>query len=216
MPKAFSEQEKQAILLELLHQGKKQFSSFGLKKTNIEDIARAAGISKGAFYLFFESKEDLFLQVMERVETEFREQILRMIEASSGTSKQRLTYLLVELFSLWKTIPLLHFFTSSDYQILLRRMPPEVIQRHVQEDTEFMVNLLAQLELSGIPIRVKPEIFMQLMYAMFLVSLHGDDFGPGGLEPGKKILLELIAAYVLGEVPLEVIDLNQWQKIEEE
>jgi AcrR family transcriptional regulator len=63
MPKAFTEQEKELIRKRLLEQGHKQFSAYGLRKTNIEELAEASGISKGAFYLFYTSKEALFMDV---------------------------------------------------------------------------------------------------------------------------------------------------------
>ena len=66
MPKAFTEQEKELIRKRLLEQGYKQFSAYGLRKTNIEEVASACGISKGAFYLFYPSKEALFMDVVER------------------------------------------------------------------------------------------------------------------------------------------------------
>lgn len=56
MPKAFSEEEKEWIRERLLQEGEKQFSAYGLRKTNIEELADAAGISKGAFYIFFSPK----------------------------------------------------------------------------------------------------------------------------------------------------------------
>ena len=36
------------------------FAHYGYDKTTMEDIARAAGVSKGAIYLHFRGKEDLF------------------------------------------------------------------------------------------------------------------------------------------------------------
>lgn len=212
MPKAFTEVEKKVIEQSLIEQGRKQFSVYGLKKTNVDELASAAGISKGAFYLFFNSKEDLFMKVMESVESEFRSQVLQKVELPGATPRIRLANLLIDLFSLWRTIPLLHFFTSSDYQIVLRRMPPQIVEQHVQEDINFMKELLSRLEQAGIYITIQPEIFMQIMYAMFLVSLHGDDFGPNGLEPGKSILLEIIAAYALGEIQLAAVDLENMIK----
>ncbi len=68
MPKGFTEYEKELIRKRLLEQGQRLFSAYGLKKTNIEEIAKAAGISKGAFYNFYESKEALFMEVIEQAE----------------------------------------------------------------------------------------------------------------------------------------------------
>lgn len=48
----------------LLAAAARQFTQFGFRKTNIEDITRAAGISKGAFYLEFSTKEILFDQLV--------------------------------------------------------------------------------------------------------------------------------------------------------
>ncbi len=42
------------------------FARFGLRKTSVEDIAKAAGVGKGTIYLFFESKEALFATVVRR------------------------------------------------------------------------------------------------------------------------------------------------------
>jgi len=45
MPRVFSETDRQAIRRSLLEQGRKLFLRFGLRKTNVEQLARAAGIA---------------------------------------------------------------------------------------------------------------------------------------------------------------------------
>lgn len=42
------------------------FSRYGFERTSIEDIARHLGISKGAIYLDFKSKEDILFTIIER------------------------------------------------------------------------------------------------------------------------------------------------------
>ena len=72
MPKAFSEHEKETIRAQLREKARKLFEKQGLKKTTVDELAQAAGISKGAFYLFYESKEELFLEILEALEADFR------------------------------------------------------------------------------------------------------------------------------------------------
>ena len=43
-----------------------EFSSKGYNATNINDVARKAGVSIGAMYSYFASKEDLFLTIVEQ------------------------------------------------------------------------------------------------------------------------------------------------------
>ncbi len=68
MPRAFSEARKDQIRERLLRKGREYFIRYGLKKTSVDDLVKAAGISKGSFYRFFESKEALFLTIHEASE----------------------------------------------------------------------------------------------------------------------------------------------------
>lgn len=51
--------------IELLRAAEAVFSEHGLASAKVEDITARAGVSKGAFYLHFESKEDCWRQIVE-------------------------------------------------------------------------------------------------------------------------------------------------------
>src|SRR5512139_3322623 len=112
MPKAFSEYEKDLIGNRLLEQGYKLFSAYGLRKTNIEELAQAAGISKGAFYNFYESKEELFMDVIEQAEIRLRREILAVVDLPGPSSRARLVAILKKVFAIVDTMPILRFVTS--------------------------------------------------------------------------------------------------------
>ena len=76
MPKAFSEIEKETIRSQMREKGKKLFEQHGLKKTSVDELTEAVGISKGAFYLFYESKEELLMEILEQIEKEIQTSIL--------------------------------------------------------------------------------------------------------------------------------------------
>ena len=96
MPRAFKEEEKDRIRAKLLEAGRSCFLRYGLKKTTIEDVVGPAGIAKSSFYLFFASKEALFVNIfmqempamMERLldgsfraTTDTREALIRLMKA---------------------------------------------------------------------------------------------------------------------------------------
>ncbi|RPJ03614.1 MAG: TetR/AcrR family transcriptional regulator, partial [Spirochaetaceae bacterium] len=60
MPKGFTEREKELIRKKLYTEGTRLFGQYGVQKTTVDEIAKAAGISKGSFYGFYDSKEELF------------------------------------------------------------------------------------------------------------------------------------------------------------
>jgi AcrR family transcriptional regulator len=50
----------------LLDAAREEFARAGLERARVEDIARRAGISKGAFYLHFATKDDAFREMVQR------------------------------------------------------------------------------------------------------------------------------------------------------
>lgn len=206
MPKAFTQQEKEWIGKRLLEQGHKQFSAHGLKKTNIEELAEAAGISKGAFYLFYDSKEALFMDVAEQAEKRFREEVLEAIDLPGPSPRARLYAVFGKAFTLWKTVPILQFFTRSDYDLLLRRVPEKKIREHLHNDKIFIEELVTRCQEAGIPIQAQAEQVSGLLYALFLTSLHEDDFRPKDFSGTLDLLMELVVAFCLGEVESQVIN----------
>lgn len=83
MPRAFKEEEKEKIRAKLLEAGRSCFLRYGLKKTTIEDVVGPAGIAKSSFYLFFDSKEALFIEVMM---AELPAMTKRLLDASFGAT----------------------------------------------------------------------------------------------------------------------------------
>jgi AcrR family transcriptional regulator len=206
MPKAFSDQEKEWIRARLLEQGYKLFAAYGLKKTNIEELAQAAGISKGAFYLFFDSKEALFMDVVELAEQRFRREILAAIDQPGPSPRARLLAIFRKAFDLAEAMPILQFLTGSDYELLFRRVRPEKLQAHLASDRLFMEELIDHCIQAGIPIQASIEQISGLLYALVLVILHKEDFGQDYLRGTLDVLLELVAAFSLGEVDLQALN----------
>jgi len=203
MPKGFTEREKELIRQRLLKEGYRQFSAYGLKKTSIEELAAAARISKGAFYLFYESKEALFMDVAEWAEQRFRQEILAVIDLPGPSPRARLLAVFKQAFALLNTMPILQFFTGSDYDLLFRRIPAEKLQEHLASDRLFFEELVARCQNAGIPIRARPEEISSLIYPLVLATMHEDDLGRDNFVGSVDLLLELVAAFCLGEVEIQ-------------
>lgn len=204
MPKGFTDAEKDAIRARLLAAGEKHFAAYGLKKTNVAELAAAAKISKGAFYLFYASKEALFMEVAEAAERHYRRTILTALERPGPTPRARLLAALQTGFHLLQTMPILQFATSGDYDDLMRRVPPEIIEAHVASDHAFLEQLIAHGRAVGVPITAAPEVISSLIYPLVLAAVHADEAGPRALGGRLDRLLELVAAYCVGEVASEL------------
>ena len=59
------QQRSEETKTRILESAIKMFSSLGYNKASVDEICREAGISKGAFYHHFESKQSLFLALLD-------------------------------------------------------------------------------------------------------------------------------------------------------
>ncbi len=72
----------------LLDAARLEFARSGLDSARVEDIARRAGVSKGAFYLHFASKEDAFREILQRFLGVIEEQTTRRREAEIAFERE--------------------------------------------------------------------------------------------------------------------------------
>lgn len=64
------------------------FSRYGFRRTAMNDIARAAGISRPALYLMFENKEDLFRQLAKSRQQNAIDEAAKVLTDSAPLSKR--------------------------------------------------------------------------------------------------------------------------------
>jgi AcrR family transcriptional regulator len=79
----------------LLRAAEAVFAESGLERAKVEDITKRAGLSKGAFYLHFESKEDAFREVAESF-------LARCGAIIADPAQQMATLSPAEIFEFWR------------------------------------------------------------------------------------------------------------------
>lgn len=84
MPKPFTAAQKETIREKLMEVGRACFLRYGLTKTTLEDLVKPAGIAKASFYLFFDSKETLYIELLL---AEMPAMMKRLVDGSFGATE---------------------------------------------------------------------------------------------------------------------------------
>ena len=154
MPRAFTDTERAAIRERLLAAGKDLFARRGIRATTVEQLARAAGISKGAFYLFYPSKEALFFAIVEEVETAMQARLERQVAAAPHDA---LRLLLRASLQARDENPLFDVAISEEAVAVMRTMSPEDQEAFLRRDVEMTAAIAAHLAAAGADIAVSPR-----------------------------------------------------------
>ena len=73
--KGFSDSERDRIREGLIEAGREQFSAFGHDRTRISDLTDAVDIATSTFYQFFDSKEALYLEILNGEQNRMAEEL---------------------------------------------------------------------------------------------------------------------------------------------
>jgi len=130
----------------LLEAAERVFSEKGLDRAKVEDITTQAGLSKGAFYLHFDSKGDAFKELLSEVLAHLQTRMDEAKGACLPSLDQNLEVSLeqwlardLEMFEfIWKNRALMRITLeggrSADYQHLI-----EHFASHAQSETEVLL-----------------------------------------------------------------------------
>lgn len=163
MARGFSEREKETVKKSLQEACKQRWTQYGYKKTSVDELCKQVGISKGAFYLFFESKEALFCEVLCSVQ----EQICH--SASEIINKRKNKYGIAEALKLiyreYDKNNFLYDSNSTDFTILTNKLSEE--QSKKMEESNYRSKQLF-LSQSDLKFKVDPDMAMSVIYSLIM------------------------------------------------
>lgn len=174
MASAFTQQEKSVIRLALTEAARQCAATIGMRKTTVDQLAESAGISKGAFYKFYETKEHLFFEVLEGWHTEVYDAAWRMWESRPELPHPlRAAETILEACRVMEQNSMMDFF-ESDLSYLLRKIPAEDLQRHYHSDDVHIRELVRRM---GISLKQSPEIASATIRGLLLTLSYRKQIG---------------------------------------
>jgi AcrR family transcriptional regulator len=170
----FTEKEMADIRVKLKEAAQKCASSIGMRKTTVDELCARAGISKGAFYRFYDCKEALFFEVLEDWHTKIYGGALEIMTNDEGASDKERVYRALLYACLSLDEHSLIGFYANDMPPLLRKMPQEVLDAHYHSDEKHIADLI---EASGIKLKVMPELAAAAVRTLILSFSDRDHIG---------------------------------------
>lgn len=195
MPKKFTEEERLLVQRKLLEAGRRSFEAFGLKKTSVEDLTKAAGISQGAFYLFYGSKEELLFELMQEDERRIRNAMLESFQAGKNITEADLKQFLLQSLRMIDETPLLKMvILKKEMELLLRKLPKELLERNFSEDADALAPIISLWQSNAIMADAPLETVVSMIRSLILLTLHREEIGEDQFEPTMELLAGVIAA----------------------
>jgi AcrR family transcriptional regulator len=172
MRKPLTEREQLAIKSKLLENCRVCWERYGYRKTGVAEIAALSGISTGAFYKFFPSKEMLFAETANA----FAHKLYGIMTTCKPEKPDRYTFAdnlkrcTHELFdNTWI------FSLREDAEALLRKLPEDYLGQDFKND---LFNIAAVVNSYGLVPKVSMEEIVAVLHTLLMSIYLTDIIGP--------------------------------------
>lgn len=188
MPKSYSDQEREYIIQRLKEESAKCLAQYGVRRTTVDELVKRVGIPKGTFYLFYKSKELLLFEVIqdqhEAINNELADALSKV--AVRDLSADTLTDLIFEFFKKTDEMPILKLLDTDEVELLVRKLPREVVEAHFQDDTDTIEQMLSMFPIKK---NLNVKVVSAAFHAVYFATLHKAEIGEENYDEALRLLI---------------------------
>lgn len=163
---------------EIYRCGKELFSAKGFKDTNVSDITKMAGIAAGTFYLYYTSKDKLFMEIFLEENAKLKKSMLEAVDPEGDP------------IDVSKHMMLLNYKGINENPILREWYNRDVfskIEQHFREENgietshfmyDFFIEMVKKWQDEGKMRKdIDSETIMAIFAALINIDTHKDEIG---------------------------------------
>ena len=196
MPKHFSNEERASIEKKILSAARESFLYYGINKTNIADITKAAGIAKGTFYLFFKSKGDIFMKLISDDWTAIHEELDAGYMGKKGDISTPISDYIAENRKALLGHPLFSMIYNREAIALIsdHTVTEALMDFKQKSDSQLVEIIKSWFEANDIKSDISPEVISGMIRSTSYLNYHKDEIGE---EIFDEVISDLIKGIIL-------------------
>lgn len=202
--RGFSDEERDRIRANLRDSAREHFARYGLEKTTVGDLTDDVAIGRSTFYRFYDSKEDLYLEVLEDEGEAVAERMARQGIVDGDDPEAVVSSFLSFIFEEIESNPLLRAVIVEDELDRLRDHQTE-IEREAGRDAD-VAAIRAFVEPFVDAGRVHsddPELVARATAAIPYLALHQADIGEDHYPDVRDFVVETFARGLAADEPTD-------------
>lgn len=195
MPAPFPAHERDRINDAMIAEARALIPVLGLRKLPIETLTTKAGISKGAFYAFFDSKEALYAEILAREGPGIAERVLSPLNDPSLCAHDAFATFLRRLMAEYETNPVFKRLIEHPDELaaVQRRLGPEHIAAKTELGFKPLLAFLTNARESGDLAHNDVGAVLGTVVALTHLILHKSAPGMGDWPATRDLMIDLIA-----------------------
>ncbi|WP_227379654.1 TetR/AcrR family transcriptional regulator [Haladaptatus halobius] len=191
----FTEEKKKQVHESLRDTGRELFARYGVRKTTILELTEGAGIGTGTFYQYYESKEELYVDILEEYNRELIPRLLQNSVETYDDPEMAITALLEEALDEFESNPLLRRVLIEDEVSYIRdRVSNEEISEKRNSTMEAFLPYFERWYDEGKVVGTNPESIVHSIRAVARIVHQKEQIGEERYPQVRDTLIAAVAA----------------------
>jgi len=131
--------KRDAVRENIVSTAQEIFSKFGYKKTTLDDIANAVRKGKSSLYYYFNSKEDLFQEVIQKEADILRDELAKVLQKDIDPAEKLRDYVMTKITTYRQ---LANFYNAIENDTAAVAFIEKVKSQYDQEEIRMMKRIL--------------------------------------------------------------------------
>lgn len=196
LPKSYSDEEREYIRKRLKEEAAACMGQFGVRRTTVDEIVKRVHIPKGTFYLFYQSKELLLFEVIQEQHELVNQKLYQALSAfaDTGFTAEKVTDVIFEFYKMTEDMLVLKQLDLDDVELLMRKLPREVVEEHMQDDTDTIAKMFSLLPVKK---EVDIKVVSAAFHAIYYATLHKKEIGEDQYDQALWMMIHGVVMQIL-------------------
>ena len=204
MPAAFTATERDRITRLLRASGLRLFASQGLRKTALDELVRPAGIAKSTFYLFFDSKEALYLDLMLHRSEQVKRRVIGEALHTGVDTRDCLRRFLLATVDVLNGDPLYRRLMThpDEMEAVAARLTPDSFAGMRDSDPVAAVAEFISQRQPKDRCGHRPHVLLGALQAVLILPAHAERLGSDLFPKVLDLVIDLVATGLTTDGPI--------------
>lgn len=137
------------------------------------------------------------MDAFERIDLRSKAELFNIVQNAKGNAKEILVTIIKQMLNEVKKTPWMLKIREGDLQLLLRKLPPERVERHLKDDDNAADALF---DLLNIRTDADPKVISGVLRSVFLLLLHKQEIGEDIFDDVIDYIVDSIVMKLFKEV----------------
>lgn len=174
MSRGFTNGEKKEIREKLIEALESELKYQKINKISIDELVSKVGIAKGSFYLFFKSKEFLFMELINKIQGDIVDSFKHIAKEENISEKEKLKKFFFILIQELQHNPWLYQLSTVGFDKTIRRLPEDMKETLRKNDIADIQKILENLDLAPTASLEEITVILQIILASIV---RKEEFG---------------------------------------